>query len=743
MNCSGLLRVCHDFEQPRDGVCRANVLGRRTVRLRAGNWMSTFYNVWIAQILLQEQLQIPVDVLEYDGQSTNFYVHDASQSVWGQSAYNWQAVLRAGDDPSCGGNSSRGITSADSECAHAMLEIWSGQAENKRKYSKLTIDGGMLGVVGRIGWYATEALLDRQPALASHRGFRDGNATRVLRRPLRLREHCATAAGATSTLCVFSANCTAAAPPEGSWAAEVDAACGAYHVETLGDEARAELDALGASLGLPPLGTPVYPGAFADETDGDGAPIVGAFASVACDWTNYDQTVIDGDGLALRRREYTSGEMRQIAAAAVANDEPVMHYWWAPDPLLARGTHRSFGEEWALSRVALRSHTEACETARPKVSERCDDPAEWGGAEGGCDYRVEILTKVFARSLPEWNPLAHELLDRLYLTTEDQLSILAAGAYDATPRDAVCEWVRDNEATWREWLPTLQAVCPVAGGLPCGGAAVGECVFVEHPYPEGRCECAPMYTGEACGTCAEGYVRAPVGLDGGTSPCVKCDGGCNGRGACAAASAGSAAAAVGDGVCVCEGPFGGSRCEIYDTTFKCGRGERPVLGRCFPCFESSFGFDGRVCIDCGGTLADRVACYGDRAVARAGWWLAEEALNASCASAGGCDMTAALVQCVEGRCLEGNASDVSFDPNRCKWPSFGPACRECPPDSDALGPDCILCEDGRTIYIGYALVYLGCLLLLLAFLTTGSSLPLFALKLIELAQARALVLTAP
>ena len=106
-------------------------------------------------------------------------------------------------------------------------------------------------------------------------------------------------------------------------------------------------------------------------------------------------------------------------------------------------------------------------------------------------------------------------------------------------------------------------------------------------------------------------------------------------------------------------------------------------------------------------------------------------------------MTAALVQCVEGRCLEGNASDVSFDPNRCKWPSFGPACRECPPDSDALGPDCILCEDGRTIYVGYALVYLGCLLLLLAFLTTGSSLPLFALKLIELAQARALVHSFP
>ena len=69
-------------------------------------------------------------------QSIFSYVHDASQSVWGQSAYNWQAVLRAGDDPSCGGNSSRGITSADSECAHAMLEIWSGQAENKRKYSK-------------------------------------------------------------------------------------------------------------------------------------------------------------------------------------------------------------------------------------------------------------------------------------------------------------------------------------------------------------------------------------------------------------------------------------------------------------------------------------------------------------------------------------------------------------------------------------------------------------------------------
>ena len=48
--------------------------------------------------------------------------------------------------------------------------------------------------------------------------------------------------------------------------------------------------------------------------------------------------------------------------------------------------------------------------------------------------------------------------------------------------------------------------------------------------------CAPSrdrYTGEACGACAEGFVRAPVGFDGGTSPCVKCDGGCSGRGACA------------------------------------------------------------------------------------------------------------------------------------------------------------------------------------------------------------------
>ena len=94
----GLLRVCHDFELRRARRLPRQQLSRNAVRLGAGNWMSTFYNVWIAQILLQEQLQIPVDVLEHEGQSTNFYVHDASQSVWGQSAYNWQAVLRAGDD---------------------------------------------------------------------------------------------------------------------------------------------------------------------------------------------------------------------------------------------------------------------------------------------------------------------------------------------------------------------------------------------------------------------------------------------------------------------------------------------------------------------------------------------------------------------------------------------------------------------------------------------------------------------
>lgn len=94
MNCSGLLRVCGAGETP-GPQCRPNVLGRKPVRLRGANWGAAMMNVWVAQILLAEQLQIPVEIIEYEGTSTDFYASDAAKSYLDAYPYNWDALVRA------------------------------------------------------------------------------------------------------------------------------------------------------------------------------------------------------------------------------------------------------------------------------------------------------------------------------------------------------------------------------------------------------------------------------------------------------------------------------------------------------------------------------------------------------------------------------------------------------------------------------------------------------------------------
>ena len=155
---------------------------------------------------------------------------------------------------------------------------------------------------------------------------------------------------------------------------------------------------------------------------------------------------------------------------------------------------------------------------------------------------------------------------------------------------------------------------------------------------------------------------------------------------------------------------------------------RARRGRCSPLLPvlRVVVFDRRVCIDCGGSRTESRS-YGDCAVARAGWCLAEEASTRR-ASEEGCDMRQ---PCSVSR---GAASRLT-PPMSVSTPTGASGLRlgrraASPPDSDA-SPTVSQCEDGRTIYVGC--LYLGCLLLLLAFLH-GVVAPLFALKLIELAQ---------
>lgn len=107
------------------------------IKLAENPWSASALNVAVARILLEEQLGYPVEVVTI-----------------GESA-QWPA-LASGD-------------------LHASLEVWpSGHAENVAEYidnQQLVENGGLIGPVGKIGWYIPTYLLEEHPELATWEGF--------------------------------------------------------------------------------------------------------------------------------------------------------------------------------------------------------------------------------------------------------------------------------------------------------------------------------------------------------------------------------------------------------------------------------------------------------------------------------------------------------------------------------------------------------------------------------------------
>ncbi|NOX63340.1 MAG: ABC transporter substrate-binding protein [Chloroflexi bacterium] len=109
------------------------------IKLAENPWSGSAANVAVAKILLEEQLGYPVEVVTVD-----------ENAQW--------AALASGD-------------------LHASLEVWpSGHAENVAEYiegQKVVENGGLLGPVGKIGWYTPKYMVDQYPALATWEGFKD------------------------------------------------------------------------------------------------------------------------------------------------------------------------------------------------------------------------------------------------------------------------------------------------------------------------------------------------------------------------------------------------------------------------------------------------------------------------------------------------------------------------------------------------------------------------------------------
>jgi glycine betaine/proline transport system substrate-binding protein len=110
---------------------------KMTIVLVENAWSASLLNVTVAKILLENELGYPVEIISLD-----------ENSQW--------AALASGD-------------------AHASLEVWpSGHAANVAEFidgAGTVENGGLLGPVGRIGWYMPSYVLAQDPSLATWEGF--------------------------------------------------------------------------------------------------------------------------------------------------------------------------------------------------------------------------------------------------------------------------------------------------------------------------------------------------------------------------------------------------------------------------------------------------------------------------------------------------------------------------------------------------------------------------------------------
>ncbi|HSH02666.1 MAG TPA: ABC transporter substrate-binding protein [Anaerolineae bacterium] len=159
----------------------------------------------------------------------------------------------------------------------------------------------------------------------------------------------------------------------------------------------------------------------------------GQFLTGPPSWTQYDQDIMNN--LGINFEVVQSGSEEAIVSAldsAVSRQDPLLFYFWTPHSIHAK---------YDLVEVAL-----------PDYSEDCYAKIDAGGVD--CDYPADVLFKIFSSDLSEVAPDVHQFLRQFSYPTEEQIKLIAAVELDGkTVEETAQEWVNNNEATWRSWLP--------------------------------------------------------------------------------------------------------------------------------------------------------------------------------------------------------------------------------------------------------------------------------------------------
>jgi len=164
----------------------------------------------------------------------------------------------------------------------------------------------------------------------------------------------------------------------------------------------------------------------------------GRFLGADTTYSIFDEAIIASLGLDLEV-VYSGSETASLAALdkAVANQEPIIMYWWTP--------------QWANAKYDL------VEVELPAFDEECaqialEDPDVAAGYD--CDYAEDVLYKAFGAQLESKDPAAFAFLSAFNWTAEDQNSVALAIQEGADPEDAAQEWIDANGDVWSAWLPT-------------------------------------------------------------------------------------------------------------------------------------------------------------------------------------------------------------------------------------------------------------------------------------------------
>ena len=202
--CTGTLRVCQDGEAAynvvdgkRHRTCQPNAGGRPTIRLSTQAWASPMIMSWLVEIIMGEQLQIPVEFSDSEAKvrAVDFFKwHDGAESRVEQfmtagTPGDFAGIKRANADPTCksGGEGGKGES-----CHHAFLETWNVMSRDIKQsvlVDQYAEDGGPNGQFGRTGIFTQEMAASAFGGL-DYRTMTDPAIMSRFQQPLLFRDYC-------------------------------------------------------------------------------------------------------------------------------------------------------------------------------------------------------------------------------------------------------------------------------------------------------------------------------------------------------------------------------------------------------------------------------------------------------------------------------------------------------------------------------------------------------------------------